>query len=229
MPEDPKTIATIPVVNDDAPDAAQALIEAMDGAGFKVLTPDETSEFLSGIPSLEELESNRVANAVQNDRILLKEGDPATTIILDTLWAEAKEQTLETLPEFLKKISTQYQHDYGTVCHGVAMAAVAAAWAFDKGPSGGITGFQAGAVMWQFIRQWNGMKGPCKIVKYEDMLYPQNQDRFCSKTLDRSTWQYLQEQAAARIAEAPTAHPRVMGHWKAIVFGVVPFGYTVED
>ena len=36
--------------------------------------------------------------------------------------------------------------DYGTVCHAIALSAVA------RTAQGGITGFQAGAVMWEFIK-----------------------------------------------------------------------------
>lgn len=70
-------------------------------------------------------------------------------------YKQASKQTLETLPSFLKNLMEGYNHDYGTVCHALAAGAVATAWAMNAHDNGGITGFQAGAVMWEFIKGWN--------------------------------------------------------------------------
>ena len=130
----------------------ETVTKAIEGVpGLKVMSDPALEDFLSSIPSLEELEANRIAQAAQNNRVALQEGSPETTAIMEALWTEAKDQNPETLPAFLKKISSDYQHDYGTICQAVAMAAIAAAWAFDRGLQGGITGFQAGAVMLSLI------------------------------------------------------------------------------
>ena len=88
---------------------------------------------------------------------------------------QAKKQTIETLPEFMNHIMNDYCHDYGTVCHAVAACAMAAVYAANHHPSGGITGFQAGFVMWDIIRQTNYPSNKCgmKLIDYDNMLYPQ--------------------------------------------------------
>ena len=142
---------------------------------------------------------------------------------------EAREQTLETLPDFITKLTTQYDHDYGTICHAIAAAAVGAAWAVEKSPQGGITGFQAGAITWEIIRGWNGsMLGDCgaKIVKYENMLYPQYEQDF-DKKISSGVWKNIKKQASENLA-LKGGNENVLAHWKSIADGVVPFGYEVE-
>lgn len=118
-------------------------------------------------------------------------------------------------------------HDYGTVCVAIGAIAAAAARAADRMPNGGITGFQASAVFWEFLRAWDVFEdGPKRMVCYKDMLYPQYADKM-GLTISAETWQWLQEEAAKNIGK-PNAHPRVAAHWQSIVDGIVPFGYTVE-
>ena len=74
---------------------------------------------------------------------------------LEKEWFElARKQTLETLPGFINYVMNDYMHDYGTICHAVAACALASAWAANDSPNGGITGFQANFVMWDFVKQW---------------------------------------------------------------------------
>lgn len=145
-------------------------------------------------------------------------------------YEEAKAQTPETLPEFMRKLASDYEHDYGTICHAVAASAVAAAWAMNKSKYGGITGFQAGAIMWEFICHWQymGEDKPLRLVDYENMLFPQYADKF-AKTITPDTWKWLQEEAQKNIDKgAENVHPNVLTHWQSIIDGVVPFGYVVE-
>ena len=52
---------------------------------------------------------------------------------LEKEWFEqAREQKLETLPEFMNHILNDYRHDYGTICHAISACALAAAWAADN-------------------------------------------------------------------------------------------------
>jgi hypothetical protein len=152
---------------------------------------------------------------------------------LETKWfAEAKKLTPETLMGFINHVMNDYVHDYGTVCHAVAACAIAAAWAANEAPGsgGGITGFQAGFVMWDFIQQWGFPSNKCglKIVDYDNMLYPQYETKF-AKTLSKDTWEQLKKEAAINLKDCEHCHPDVINHWKKIVGGDVPFGYTVVD
>lgn len=145
-------------------------------------------------------------------------------------FAQARKQTLATLPEFIRHLMNDYSHDYGTVVHAVAASAIAAAWAANDEPRGGLTGFQAGFVMWNFIRYWmmEDNKTGLRLVDYDKMLYPQYADRF-EPTMSSATWEKIQEEAARLLKEEPDAHPDVIAHWRSIVAGHVPFGYSVEE
>jgi hypothetical protein len=151
--------------------------------------------------------------------------------VQDEWYEQARGQTLQTLPTFVEHLAIDYGHDYGTICHALAAAAIAAASALNHSEAGGITGFQAGAMMWQFISKWMRYDSPLKMLNYDDMLYPQYRDRF-DQSISTETWKWIQEQAKTRLAEdcdRPHAHPDVRRHWKSIVEGVVPFGWHVAE
>lgn len=146
---------------------------------------------------------------------------------------EAKKQTPETLMSFINHIMNDYRHDYGTIVHAVSACALAAAWASDRYPQGGITGFQAGFVMWDFIRELEYSNNECglKIVNYDNMLYPQYKDRF-EKIIPKWVWEKLQERAKEKLENLEQYQYTsgvVIAHWKSIADGKVPFGYSVEE
>ena len=68
-------------------------------------------------------------------------------------YKDANAQTLETLPAFLNHLLNDYEHDYGTIVHAITAGAIATVWAMNRTENGGISGFQAGYLMWGFIRQ----------------------------------------------------------------------------
>lgn len=152
---------------------------------------------------------------------------------LEKEWfANAKKQTLETLPAFMNHVLNDYCHDYGTICHAISACAIAAAWAADSSEQGGITGFQAGFVMWDFIRQWrySSNKSGLKIIDYDNMLYPQYEYKFTNKEIPQSIWESLQKQAEELLREEkPYVNETVIEHWQNIIDGNVPFGYTVKE
>lgn len=145
---------------------------------------------------------------------------------------EAKKQTPKTLTAFIDRVMNDYIHDYGTVCHAISACALAAAYAANEteGARGGITGFQAGFVLWDFIRQWNFPYNKCglKIIDYDNMLYPQYDYRF-DKIIPEDVWKLLQKEAKKNLETKETASEDVVEHWKSIVDGKVPYGYTVSD
>jgi hypothetical protein len=163
----------------------------------------------------------------EENRVAITEKDEE---IIKAWFIEAKDGKT-SVDEFIKKLNDNYNHDYGTICHAVAAAAVKAAWAMNAQPQGGITGFQAGAVMWEFIRHWNCMEGPARLINYNVMLYPQYANKF-EKIINQGTWKWLQKSASEKLAESKTedgsASSRVIDHWQSIIDGVVPFGYSVE-
>lgn len=123
----------------------------------------------------------------------------------------------------------QYAHDYGTICHAIAAISSAAGHLANKQPTGQITGFQAGAVMWEFINQWGSFSSCTKEIRdYGNMLYPQYGYKFRNKEIPQDTWDWLQREAREKLEESPYAAPNVVDHWQSIVDGEVPFGYVVK-
>ena len=142
-------------------------------------------------------------------------------------FAQAKKiRTTEELSAFVGHMLDDYNHDYGTMCHAIGACALAAAW---MGSSvEGITGFQAGFVMWDFIRNWTKTHNKCglRLVDYDDFLYPQYADKF-DKTINEDNWRCIQEEAKINLEDRCGACDEVVRHWQSIVDGKVPFGYKV--
>ena len=147
-------------------------------------------------------------------------------------WYErARNQTLESLPEFHRHLMEDYRHDYGTICHALSAGSVASAWALNNAPQGNITGFQAGFVMWGFIQNWNTRykDKPIRLIDYGDLLYPQNDDKF-ARSIKKSTWEWLMGEAKKQLlfSKREDVHPAVYRHWIDIFcFEKVPFGMQV--
>lgn len=144
-------------------------------------------------------------------------------------YKEAKEQTTDTLNDFINHIMNDYEHDYGTVCHAFAACALATIHACNRTEQGGITMFQASMVMWKIVRQLLYPNNKCglRMIDYDNMLYPQYDYKF-DKTIDSHTFNTLQNEAK-KLLEEGSAHPLVIAHWQSIVDGVVPFGYKIKD
>lgn len=147
-------------------------------------------------------------------------------------YEQAETQTPESIAGFIKRLTTNYNHDYGTICHAVAASAIGAAYAVNSTPQGGITGFQSGAIMWEFIKHWNHSHNECglKMLDYDNLLYPQYEYKF-AKTISKHTWEQLQKQAAdslVKVENGGIASSNVIEHWKSIVAGNIPFGFEIE-
>lgn len=108
-------------------------------------------------------------------------------------------EDFDKLVEFLKDVRDNYNYDYGVAPRAIAQASVATAWYFAY--VFGITSFQAGFVMWDFIRDWQYRDNECglKIVDYDLMLYPQYEYKFTEKTISKWQWEALQKKAQKEI------------------------------
>ena len=148
----------------------------------------------------------------------------------ENLFKEAeKVKTLEDLNVMFSRFSSMC-HDYDSIVHASAAIAVAAFNAFNRGPQGGITGFQASFVGWDLVRHFmaGGNKTSLKLVDYDKMLYPQYRENF-EKTIQKEVWEIIQKEAEKGLATETEAHPAVILHWRRIVDGIIPFGYTVKE
>lgn len=146
-------------------------------------------------------------------------------------YKRAKSMKPEDFPEFFREMTEDYIHDYGTVCHAMAAIGLAAMFAFNnsEGACGGVTGFQAGCVMWEVIRYMNYENNKCglRLLDMDDLLYPQYEHKFTA--ISKDTWDAVKKEAQKRLLERGAAHPDVVAHWESIVNGKVPFGLRIED
>lgn len=137
----------------------------------------------------------------ETDRVALDESCESFKALHEDWVRRAKAQTVDTLPAFIAEVMNGYVHDYGTTCHAIAVCAVAAAYACNRTPGarGGITGFQAEAVMWGFIQAWRGLE-----------------------------WARKQAAARLQRADDDAVSPSVIEHWRLLAAGGVPFGMWVS-
>jgi hypothetical protein len=169
------------------------------------------------------------------DSIINQGKHPGKMVITEDLhlekeWhEEAKKQTLRTLPKFIKHLMDDYAHSYGTIVKAMACAVYATIHVCNNMPSGSITGFQASCLVWQIIDEMGMFKSESgsRILTFDDMLYPQNSNRF--SCIDKDTWDKLQELAKSKLEEDGAMHPDVRKHLQSIVNGTVPFGWKVVD
>ena len=141
-------------------------------------------------------------------------------------YEEAKKMTLSQLPVFIDHLVNDYNHDYGTICHAMTSGAIATMRAIDNSPQGGITGFQASCIMWQFIQKWMSFESPLRLINFEDLLYPQYENKF--KTMSKETWEWVQNKAKQNLIDHTNAVEAVKLHWQSIADRNIPFGYEVE-
>lgn len=146
----------------------------------------------------------------------------------ELIYKKADDVENETqLLDLIKEIK-EYPHDYGTIVYGCMAAMLAAFNVINKSPNGGITGFQASCLSWECVEKFTMKKPPLKLIAFEDMLFPQYENKF-EKKISNDTWVFLQKEALKNLSEKNEhTSPRVIDHWRSIVSGVVPFGYSVE-
>lgn len=130
--------------------------------------------------------------------------------IHDEWYKQADKMTMMELPEFLRHLTQDYQHDYGTICHALSAGAIATIHAIDNSPCGGITGFQAGIVMWKIIQEMNYKNNKCglRILDMDRLLYPQYEHVF--NEISQETWKLVQKEAAIRIEENDQRHKKYL-------------------
>ncbi len=161
--------------------------------------------------------------------IILDEEQDETKAIIEEWRQTANKMTMSELPAFLKHLTEDYEQDYGTICHAMSLGSIATMWAINRTDQGGITGFQAGAIMWENIINWmpEYKNKPIKLVDQSNMLYPQYEESF-QKIISKDTMVYLQKEAQILMdKEGGHAGEQVKAHWQLIIDGEIPFGYVI--
>lgn len=133
--------------------------------------------------------------------------------------------------DYIKGIKNNYNFGYGDAPRAIAQACLAVGWYLSS--EFGITGFQASFVMWDFICGWSKTdnKTSLKLVDYDDMLFPQYEDKF-DKTISEDIWVSIQKAAKELLEDSHkdgNVSFNVYNHWKSIVDGKIPFGYKLSN
>ena len=152
-----------------------------------------------------------------------------------TQWQKKAKDVRSTqeLKEFLDSI-LEVDHDYNSIEEGFIAGLTATMKAMDRHKNGGITGFQAGWIVHKFMEKELLITCPWRTQRYNDMLYPQYENKF-EKTISKEVWDWLQKEAKSKLKELKDSnvefkpHPDVVNHWKKIADGFVPFDYQVDE
>lgn len=149
-------------------------------------------------------------------------------------WIEEarKVKTMDDFKKLYEKLC-EFPHEYGTIPRAVAALGIAGCYLMEYSPQGGITEFQAGFTMWDLITGWmpEYKDKSLKLINYDDLLYPQNLDRF-QHTISKKIAEKLKKDAAKLIKgrkRGKDCHEQVYDHWKQISTGWLPSFIIVKD
>lgn len=126
--------------------------------------------------------------------------------------------TVADLSTYINKLVNR-QHDYGTCCYAMSLAATAA---FNfVAHKLGVTGFQASCADMDILRRTRHIEGGFRIMKYDDLLYPQycDDEHFPSwrdLLKDKDIAKQLAKKAKAKLKKNPNAHEDVVAHWRKL-------------
>ena len=143
-------------------------------------------------------------------------------------WLDFQPKTEQDLFEFIHKLLTGYEHDYGTSVHSV-VAMMKAVLEYSNQVFG-FTGFQVGCMAWEVWKEVFDIKDEIgmRYQKYELLLYPQYMDELSHIYIDKHQHEKLIKMAQDKLKEG-FGHPKVKNHWKKIANGWLPRFVKVEE
>jgi hypothetical protein len=81
--------------------------------------------------------------------------------------------------------------------------------------------------MWEILEKQFNIEFPSRLVRFENMLFPQYENEF--KSIPYATWVWLRERASHLLETKPNMADSVKRHMKTIADGQVPFGYRIAQ
>lgn len=143
-----------------------------------------------------------------------------------TEWSEAAQSiTLEQLPEFLRHLRDDYEHDAKSIVLATCIGMVAAGNMVRTETD---TEQSSAQIFWTLADLIEPPRGPRKLIDFGDMLYPTSVNAF-TKTIPSPVVNWLQGRARIFIADVKAkkiaASPETITHWRNIIAGIMPFGY----
>ena len=185
--------------------------------------PKEKSEEIKGL--INELIRYFEGTRPKRKVIDLNEEDKAFQDLKNE-WLTFSPTNEKELFAFIHKLTTNYNHDYGTSCWcAVAIMNACLSWVDKKE---GFTGFQVSCVMWEVISKVFRYDDPIglRMVRYSDLLYPQYKKEFKHFTISKEHAKSIQLQATKNLVEDKTASfkacPKVVKYWKKLAKGWLP-------
>ena len=153
---------------------------------------------------------------------MIKLNEEKDKTVLETWKERANEvNTPNELTDFVTSLINDYEHDYDTIVHAMWAAMLAAGNVINRSTQSGITGRQAKFIAWSAMDDLRGsVEGPKRILAYEDLLYPQYDDKF--NTISEETHKWLIKKAEELLRKESNPHPDVKERWKMIASGSLP-------
>ena len=137
-------------------------------------------------------------------------------------------ENVKSLAEFDKLLNEAKadSNDYGAIVEYCSLMMNATFKLIDPG----ITGFQAGCLMWMMVEKY-GSYGPDAILEirnWNNLAYPQYESNFTA--VDKDTWERVQKFATKQIESfGEHGSGEVKTHMISVAEGRVPFGLKVID
>jgi len=132
------------------------------------------------------------------------------------VWIEKGQNTkIGNFQEFLNDMIENIPVSYGNVVYSTAIASSTIAHILSS--HYGITGFQAGCVQWEWIRQWGIFSSEVglRMLNYQDMCYPQHESSFT--TISKDTFERMQTFCQDRIEKSNQdyeTYKETLSEWK---------------
>lgn len=124
-------------------------------------------------------------------------------------------ETIGELGRYIEDLRDQ-SHDYGTCVYAMSMAATATFY-YMAGQLG-VTGFQASCADMDILRRTRCMTSGFRIFDYDNLLYPQYEDKFPTwNGLIEENIESLAKLAREKLDTCKCPHPDVKAHWEKLV------------
>jgi hypothetical protein len=143
---------------------------------------------------------------------------------LQEQWYEqARQQTLETMPEFIRYLLDEYSHDAQTIVHAMVAGCLATLSAMNAHPEGDLGPSQSSQLLGLFIRKWARLDGPAKIMSWAALLDPEYEDQ-CMRVPEEVSL-YLRSLARQVLDSKTYKNESHRIHLERIEQGEMPWGF----
>lgn len=137
---------------------------------------------------------------------------------VDTLTTKSK------FNEFIKKLTSGYEHDFGTSLCALACIVNATIRFYGQG----LTPMQASYLMWKIIRKTFNFddKIGLQLIQYEKLFYTDYAQSF-ELHIDNNQHKTIMFTASENLRKYPNADRKIIEHWKKLANGWLPENIVV--